>query len=117
MEQVKIQNFKLVETKAGKSFYMLELSQGLELAVSKAGNPYLTSKKCWISSTLDEEGCQAAIGMTLPGVIEREACEEYSYVNAAGDLVTLNHKYVYHYDVVADMTPKSKKSEEELEFA
>ena len=114
---VKVTGYKSVETKTGKQFNLLELSDGIEMAISKAGNPYMTEKKAFVSCTFDEEKCQSAIGMTLPGVIEREVCEEYSYINASGDLVTLNHKYVYYPDVVSDMTPKPTKSEEELEFA
>lgn len=114
---VKITGYKEVETKAGKQFFMLEVSDGVELAISKAGNPYLTEKRAYISSTFDEEKCKAVQGMKLPGSILREECDEYSYVNVKGDLVTLNHRYVYHADVVSEEEKKQPSVEEEFELA
>lgn len=114
---VKITGYKEVQTKSGKQFMMLEVSDGVELAISKAGNPYLTEKKAYISSTFDEDKCKAVQGMKLPGSILREACEEYSYVNAKGDFVTLNHRYVYHADVVSEEDANKQPKEEEFELA
>ena len=114
---VKITGYKEVETKAGKQFFMLEVSDGVELAISKAGNPYLTEKRAYISSTFDEDKCKDVQGMKLPGSILREECEQYSYVNAKGDLVSLNHRYVYHADVVSEEKTKQTSEQEEFELA
>lgn len=110
---VKITNYKEVESKTGKVFFMLELSEGVELAISKSGNSYLTEKKTFISSTFDEEKSKSVIGMNLQGSIVRENVEEYSYINASGDVITLNHRYVYCPDVVSEENVRK----EELEMA
>jgi hypothetical protein len=95
---VKITGYKQVTTAAGKTFNLLEISDGngVEMAVSATtGLPYLTEKKAFISCTFDEKKCQALIGSTMPGSIEKVETEPFEYTNRNGKTSTITHRYQY----------------------
>lgn len=93
---VRIINYKKRQSEE-KEFFVLELSGGVEMVLSKTtGQFYATSKKATITSTFDEETCQSLIGSEFPGSIVKEECEPYEYtIQDTGEIITLSHRYVY----------------------
>lgn len=117
MEKVKVTNYHKRTTESGREFFTLELSGGVEIAVSKNGNTYATAKKCSIPTTFGEEICQSMIGQDIAGSIERQSCEPYQYTSAeTGERVILNHRYVYlpALDMDSAMQTSSTPFEEEV---
>jgi hypothetical protein len=100
---VRIINYKERNKEDGTSFFVLELQGGIEMVKSKeTGNFYATAKKAFIPSTFDEQTCSALIGTEMAGKIIKEACEDFTYViKETGEEVTLNHRWVYTTDEVA----------------
>ena len=80
-----------------KEFFVLEVSGGIEMVLSKTTNQfYATAKKAFLSSTFDEETCKALIGTDLAGSVAKQECDPYEYtVKDTGEVITLNHRYVY----------------------
>ena len=80
-----------------KEFFVLEVSGGIEMVMSKiTGQFYATSKRAYVSSTFDEETCKALIGSEFPGIIMKQECEPYEYVNKdSGEVMMLSYRYVY----------------------
>ncbi|WBV51972.1 MULTISPECIES: hypothetical protein [Chryseobacterium] len=93
---VRIINYKR-RVAENKEFFVLEVSGGIEMVLSKTtGMYYATSKKATITSTFDEETCQSLIGSEFPGSIVKEECEPYEYtIQDTGEIITLSHRYVY----------------------
>ena len=86
-------------TKAnGEVFFTLALLGGVEAHVSKSsGKPYLTARKANMISPFDEQTCKSLIGSKLPGQIEKQECEPYSYtIPSSGETVELNYTYTYN---------------------
>lgn len=113
MEKVKVTNYNKRTTETGKEFYTLELSGGIEIAVSKNGNVYATAKKCSIPTTFGEEVCQSMIGQDIAGSIERQNCEPYQYTNSdTGETTILNHRFVFLPALNLDSIMSDEKSKE-----
>lgn len=93
---VRIINYKKRQAE-DKEFFVLEVSGGIEMVLSKATNQfYATAKKATLTSTFDEETCKALIGSEFPGSVVKQICEPYEYiVKETGEVITLNHRYVY----------------------
>ena len=98
---VRIINYKKRQAEDGREFFVLELSGGIELVKSVATEQfYATSKKAFISTTFDEQTCNALIGTELPGSVVKQDCEPYQYVvKDTGEVITLHHRYVYEQEV------------------
>ncbi|MEI6679270.1 MAG: hypothetical protein WCL21_11725 [Mariniphaga sp.] len=94
---VTITDYSLRTTAEGKEFYSIILQGGIEMVKSKATERfYATIKKCSITSTFDEATCKASIGERIPGSIQKQTCEPYSYVaKETGEILTLTHRWVY----------------------
>ncbi|WP_185153004.1 hypothetical protein [Dysgonomonas sp. 216] len=92
---VTIIGFHQVESKEGKSFISLEIQGELKLVQSENGNFYLTANKTRVATPFPIEVCQMLIGRTLSGSIERVECEPYEYITESGEVLTLEHSYVY----------------------
>ncbi len=101
---VRIIGFKKRQ-KEDKEFFVLEISGGIEMVLSKAtGQYYATAKKAYISSTFDEQTCKALIGTEMTGNVVKQACEPYEYTNRdSGEVMVLEHRYIY--------VPETKQSE------
>jgi hypothetical protein len=57
---------------------------------------YVTSKKCSIPSTFDEVTCKAMIGEKIPGTIQKQGCEPYTFVvKETGEILELNYRWAY----------------------
>ena len=89
--------YSLKENKEGKTFVNLELEGNLTMVQSnETGKFYATKKKCFISSTFDEETAKSVIGSQIPGSIEKVDVEEYEYtVPATGEVITLSHSWEF----------------------
>ena len=94
---VRIINYKTRQREDGTDFYLLEVQGGIEMVLSKtSGQYYATAKKATVSTTFDEETCKALIGSEFPGIIMKQECEPYEYtIKDTGEVITLNHRYVY----------------------
>lgn len=94
---VTIINFKERSKEDGSSFFTLEVQGGIEMVRSVAtGKFYATAKKAHLPSTFDALTCQALVGTQIPGSVEKEVCEPYSYtIKETGETITLSHKYSY----------------------
>jgi len=94
---LKIVDFTKRTNKEGKEFNALILESDLELVKSReTGNWYATSKRASITSTFDENICQALIGQEIPGSIQRVECEPYEFtVKDTGEVLTLTHRWIY----------------------
>lgn len=84
----------------GDSFFVLVLQGGVQMVKSKQTNKfYVTAKKATISSTFDENTCQALIGTELPGKIEKVQTEPYEFtIKETGEVIELDYRYEYQED-------------------
>lgn len=98
---VRIINYKKRQAEDGREFFVLEINGGIEMVKSATTQQfYATSKKAYISSTFDEQTCKALIGTEMSGNVVKQECEPYEYViKATGEVITLNHRYVYELEV------------------
>ncbi|KFE99896.1 hypothetical protein IX39_04385 [Chryseobacterium formosense] len=94
---VRITNYIKRQREDGTTFCVLEVQAGIEMVLSQKTNQYyVTAKKTFISSTFDEETCQALIGTQMQGTIIKQECEPYEYtIKDTGEVVVLNHRFVY----------------------
>lgn len=81
----------------GKSFFTLDVQGGIEMVKSKStGNFYATARKTSITTTFDEQTCNALVGTEMPGSVEKEECDAYEYtVKDTGEVIELSHRFVY----------------------
>lgn len=128
---VRIIDYKKRQAEDGREFFVLELSGGIEMVKSVTTQQfYATSKKAFISSTFDEQTCKALIGTEMSGSVVKQDCEPYEYVvKDTGEVITLNHRYVYELEVpttaqqdkeiqrlLAEENPFSKNGQAKEEF-
>lgn len=94
---VTVVDYALRESKDGKSFVSLKLQGDLVMVQSaESGRFYATAKSCSITSTFSEEQAKLLIGRTIPGRIEKVACEEYAYtIEETGEVIPLRHRWEY----------------------
>ncbi|GAB3169731.1 hypothetical protein GCM10027291_20540 [Telluribacter humicola] len=82
---LQVTNYVKRTTKEGNEYFALELtSDDPEMVLSKSGNYYITTRKCYMSSTLSEPVCKAMIGKQFPGSISRVECEPYEFTVYSG---------------------------------
>lgn len=94
---VRIINYKTRQREDGTEFYLLEVQGGIEMIQSKTTKQYYaTAKKATVSTTFDEDTCRGLIGSEFPGKISKITTEPYQYtIKESGELVTLQHRYIY----------------------
>lgn len=94
---VRIINYKKRTTDEGRTFFVLEISGGIEMVQSQTTNQfYATVKKAFVPSTFDEETCISLMGSQIEGTIEKVTCEPYQYtIKETGEIITLNYRYSY----------------------
>lgn len=97
---VTIVDFKKRESAEGKEYGVLVLQGAIQTVRSqKTNRPYITAKKTSVPTTLDEAFAKNLVGQTLPGRIERQECEPYTFENPeSGEKMKLSHTYVYNED-------------------
>lgn len=105
---VTVKNYHLREGEDG-DFISLELTGEIELVQSaNTGRFYATQRKCFISSTFDEETAKALLGKQIPGNIVRVDCEPYEYtIEKTGEIIQLSFKY--------DYSPESDDKKDKIE--
>ena len=106
---VRIVNYKQRQSEDGKEFFVLEITSGIEMVMSReTGQFYATAKRAYIASTFDEETCKALIGTEMPGNVSKIDCEPYEYtIKDTGEIITLTHKYMY----LPEVTSATKDTE------
>lgn len=99
---VTIVDFMKRESAEGKEYGVLVLQGEIQTVRSqKTNRPYITARKTSVPTTLNEEFAKNLVGQTLPGRIEKQDCEEYTFVNPeTGQKMKLSHTYVYNDDPV-----------------
>ena len=109
---VKIINYKERKREDGTSFFVLEISGGIEMLLSqKTGNYYATVKKAYLSCAFDEQVCQSLIGSELTGSIEKQECEPYEYtVKDTGEVLLLTHRYTYLTSTNNPLAPQTQSN-------
>lgn len=95
---VTITDYKTATNADGEEFYMLVLQGGVESVLSKeSGRFYLTARKATVTTTFNEVTCKSLIGQQLPGGIERQEVDPYTYINEdTGEAIQLSHRYHYN---------------------
>ena len=94
---VKIIDYKPRQGRDGESFFALIIEGGLEMVKSRqTGRYYATSKKASVTSTFDEATCRELIGEKISGSVQKVECEPYEMtIKDTGEVITLNHRWVY----------------------
>ena len=110
---VTVINYKKRQAEDGREFFALEVQGGIEMIQSQSGNFYATARKSSIPSTFDEMTCNALIGTQISGTIEKVDCEPYQYtVKDTGDVIILNHRYVFQPEGVGSVKQQEKLANE-----
>ena len=93
---VTVKNVHLREGERGK-FMSLELTGDAELVQSQnTGRFYATVRRCFISSTFDEETAKTLIGTKFKGSIVRMEAEAYDFtIPETGEVIKLSHRWDY----------------------
>ena len=92
---VTITDYKNCISQNGREFFALTLQGEVTVATSESGNFYLTANKALMPTSFNEKVCQALIGKTLSGSIQKVPCEPYEFQRDTGETVTVNHRYQY----------------------
>lgn len=113
---VRIIDYKTRQKEDGTEFYLLEVQGGIEMVKSKeTGLYYATAKKATVSTTFDEETCKSLIGTEMSGRITKIKTPAYQYtIKETGEIISLEHKYVY---LPEDVEKEEEKQVVELEEA
>lgn len=87
------------------NFISLELMGDMEFVQSAAtGRFYATARRCFISSTFDENVAKVMVGKTMPGNIVRKQCAPYEYtVPETGEVIMLAHNWDYEPEIVGSI--------------
>jgi hypothetical protein len=94
---VKIIGLKQMENQDGKPFVSLEIEGGIDFVQSQStGRLYMTSRKCMMATTFDENKAKSLIGTELPGSVERVETDPYDYtIKDTGEVIILAHRWDY----------------------
>ena len=93
---VTIKSYQKRESKEGKEFIAPELVGKVEaVQSSQSGKFYLTQKRCFLSSTFDEQTAASLIGTKMSGEIVRIESEPYDFTLKTGEVITIQHSYGY----------------------
>lgn len=94
---VRIIDFKKRQSKDGNEFNALIIQGGIEMVKSRqTGRYYATSKKASVTSTFDNETCMELIGSKIPGSVQKVECDPYEItIKETGEVITLNHRWLY----------------------
>jgi hypothetical protein len=104
---VTIVDFEIKTNKSGKGFYVLVLQGEPEIIISKTGNPYLSTSKANLSTTMNEVACKQMIGKTLPGSIIKVNCEPYEIISEEGEIISKDSRYEYQPEEVQSVLEKA----------
>ena len=80
---------------AGNTFRVVIVGSDVQVVFSKEGNARIDAVKSGIPSNLPMLALQALIGSKLPGKIEKQECEPYTFTGSDGEEVTLDYRWQY----------------------
>lgn len=105
-----VKNYHVREGEQG-NFISLELAGDIEMIQSsQTGRFYATTRRCFVSSTFDENTAKLMVGKQMPGAIVRKETEPYEYtVPESGEVVMLAHTWDYQPEGVANIPETQKK--------
>ena len=92
-----VQVLEVVErtSSTGNTFRVVIVGSDAQVVFSKDGKPRVDSVKAGIPSNLPTEALKALIGNKLPGKIEKQECEPYTFLGSDGEEITLNYRWQY----------------------
>ena len=79
----------------GNTFRVVIVGSDAQVVFSKEGNARIDAVKSGIPSNLPIEALQALIGNSLPGRIEKQECEPYTFIGNDGEEITLDYRWQY----------------------
>ena len=92
-----VQVLEVVERTAanGNTFRVVIVGSGAQVVFSKDGNARIDTVKSGIPSNLPIEALRTLIGSKLPGKIEKQECEPYTFTGSDGEEITLDYRWQY----------------------
>ena len=92
-----VQVLEVVErtSSTGNTFRVVIVGSDAQVVFSKEGKPRVDAVKAGIPSNLPIEALQALIGSKLPGKIEKQECEPYTFIGSDGEEITLDYRWQY----------------------
>ena len=92
-----VQVLEVVErvSTSGNTFRVVIVGSDAQIVFSKDGKPRVDSVKAGIPSNLPTEALKALIGNKLPGKIEKQECEPYTFIGSDGEEITLDYRWQY----------------------
>lgn len=92
-----VQVLEVVErtSSTGNTFRVVIVGSDAQVVFSKDGKPRVDSVKAGIPSNLPTEALKALIGNKLPGKIEKQECEPYTFIGNDGEEITLDYRWQY----------------------
>ena len=92
-----VQVLEVVErtSSTGNTFRVVIVGSDAQVVFSKDGKPRVDAVKAGIPSNLPTEALKALIGNKLPGKIEKQECEPYTFIGNDGEEVTLDYRWQY----------------------
>ena len=92
-----VQVLEVVErtSSKGNTFRVVIVGSDAQVVYSKDGKPRVDAVKAGIPSNLPTEALKALIGNKLPGKIEKQECEPYTFIGNDGEEVTLDYRWQY----------------------
>ena len=79
----------------GNTFRVVIVGSDAQVVFSKEGHPRFDAVKTGIPSNLPIEALQELIGSKLPGKIEKQECEPYTFIGSDGTEITLDYRWQY----------------------
>ena len=79
----------------GNTFRVVIVGSDAQVVFSKDGKPRVDSVKAGIPSNLPTEALKALVGSFLPGKIEKQECEPYTFTGSNGEDITLDYRWQY----------------------
>ena len=92
-----VQVLEVVErtSSTGNTFRVVIVGSDAQVVFSKDGKPRVDAVKAGIPSNLPTEALKALIGNKLPGKIEKQECEPYTFISNNGEEITLDYRWQY----------------------
>ena len=92
-----VQVLEVVErtSSKGNTFRVVIVGSDAQVVFSKDGKPRVDAVKAGIPSNLPTEALKALIGNNLPGKLEKQECEPYTFIGNDGEEVTLDYRWQY----------------------
>ena len=92
-----VQVLEVVErtSSTGNTFRVVIVGSDAQVVYSKDGKPRVDAVKAGIPSNLPTEALKALIGNKLPGKIEKQECEPYTFIGNDGEEITLDYRWQY----------------------